>query len=328
MACLRKVLLTGCFLLILAGWSHAKGVVTLADYDYDSVQIHNRIVGFIIEHGMGYTPEYTPGGAPVMFQGVVSGSIDLTMEGWISLLGDLYTKNVNAGKITNLGTNYEDAIQGWFVPTYLVKGDPARGITAAAPGLKSVSDLPRYWELFRDPEDPKKGRLFTGVAGWFATRTSEEKMAAYGLEDTYNGFVAGSDTLLTASMTSAYERGRPWLGYYFGPTWVLGKLDMTQLEEPPHDPVIWEKNRGCAYPDVDVYILVNRKFEKRAPDVCAFLRRYETDFELNNQLLLHVKEQDASPEEAAIWFLTTREALWGSWVTPEVQKRVKQALER
>ena len=324
----RKVVLAGCFFLMLAGRSLAGGVVTLADYDYEGVQIHNRIVGFIIEHGMGYTPEYTPGGSPMMFQGVVNGSIDVSMAVWISLLGDdLYLKNVEAGRILDLGTNYEDAVQGWYVPTYLVKGDPDRGIEAAAPGLAHVADLPKYWRLFRDPEDPGKGRLFTGVAGWFATITSEKKLAAYGLEETYNGFVAGSDTLLTASMTAAYERGKPWLGYYFKPTWIMGKLDMTRLGEPPYDPVVWEESRACASPEVDVHILANRKLCRKAPDVCEFLKRYETDIALNNRMLLRVEEQDASPEEVALWFLETREKIWGDWVTPEVRERVKRALK-
>lgn len=31
--------------------------------------------------------------------------------------------------------------------------------------LKSVSDLPKYWRLFKDPEDSNKGIVYLGTAG-------------------------------------------------------------------------------------------------------------------------------------------------------------------
>lgn len=62
-----------------------------------------------------------------------------------------------AGEVFSVGETVKGATEGWWVPEYLVKGDPQRGIEAKAPELRSVADLPRYKALFRDPEEPAKG---------------------------------------------------------------------------------------------------------------------------------------------------------------------------
>ncbi|VFT24321.1 ABC transporter substrate-binding protein [Pseudomonas aeruginosa] len=64
------------------------------------------------------------------------------------------------------GETVKGATEGWWVPEYLVKGDPQRGIEAKAPELRSVADLPRYKALFRDPEEPAKGRFYNCPTGW------------------------------------------------------------------------------------------------------------------------------------------------------------------
>jgi len=55
---------------------------------------------------------------------------------------EAYEKSVPTGKVLDLGTNYADAVEAWYVPTYLIKGDPERGIEPMAPDLKSIDDLP------------------------------------------------------------------------------------------------------------------------------------------------------------------------------------------
>jgi glycine betaine/proline transport system substrate-binding protein len=56
---------------------------------------------------------------------------------------------------------FDDAAQGFYVPRYLVEGDAERGIEPLAPDLRSVSDLPRYAELFRDPSSPTRAASTT-----------------------------------------------------------------------------------------------------------------------------------------------------------------------
>lgn len=214
------------------------------------------------------------------------------------------------------------------MPAYVVKGDPARGIAALAPDLKSVSDLPKYWGIFKDQEDPKKGRFYSCIAGWECEKINETKFKAYGLDATYNIFLPGSGAALAASMVGAYEKGEPWFGYYWAPTWILGKLDMIPLEEPPYDEAVWNSTKACAYPAVHVNIVVHSRFPVKAPDVAQMLRLYETTTEQNNKVLAYMQENKTSTENAAVWFLKNFESSWTQWVPADVAQKVKAALAK
>jgi len=195
-----------------------------------------------------------------------------------------------------------------------------------APDLKTVFDMKKYWELFKDPEDPSKGRFFSCIPGWLCAQINEDKVKAYGLDEYYNVFQPGSDAALSGSMVAAYQKGEPWFGYYWGPTWVLGMLDMTPLEEPAYDEAVWEKNHACEYPSVDVNILVNSEMLDKAPDIVEMLKKYEVSMAINNEFLAYMKEHEASDKETAVWFLKNYEDIWTKWVSDEVAGKVKSAL--
>lgn len=215
------------------------------------------------------------------------------------------------------------------MPTYVIKGDEARGIKAVAPDLKSVADLPKYWELFKDPENPKKGRLLNGPAGWKVTSINEMKIKGYGLDKHYSAFSAGSETALSTAIKRAYDRGEPVLAYYWEPTWVMGLLDMTKLEEPPYEEKLWndENLYACAIPSVRVLIVANTKFVEANPDIAAFLKNYTTTLEQNNKVLGFMFEGKEDTQKAAVWFLKNYEDVWKSWVPSDVAEKVSEALK-
>ena len=305
----------------------AKDTLVFSDLGWDSAQVHNRIAAFIIQHGYGYDVDYIAGETVPMFAGLERGDIDITMEIWVDNQQPAFDKAIAAGKVVDLGSNFPDSWQGWLVPTYVIKGDPARGIKPMAPDLKSVADMPKYKGLFKDREDPEKGVFYSCIAGWGCEKINEKKFAAYGLNDTYNIFLPGSGAALVASLAGAYKKGEPWFGYYWAPTWVLGTYDMTPLEEPAYDPKIFESTGKCAYPSVKVDIAVNSSMLKKAPDVVGFLKKYETTQAIANKFLAYMKVNDANTEQAAEWFLKKNEKLWTGWVPADVAARVKKALD-
>jgi glycine betaine/proline transport system substrate-binding protein len=209
----------------------------------------------------------------------------------------------------------------------MIKGDADRGIEPAAPDLKSVFDMPKYWELFKDPEDPSKGRFYSCIPGWSCKIINDKKFDAYDLRKYYNIMEPGSGPALAASMEAAYKRGKPWIGYYWAPTWVLGKLDMTQLEEPAYDKAIFESTAACAYPAVKCDIIVHKKLPEWAPDVVEFLKNYETTLEINNKFLAYMQDSKSKPQGAALWFLKNYESLWTQWVPADVAAKVKAAMK-
>ena len=300
--------------------------LVVADLNWDSAQVHNRIAGFIMEKGYGYTIDYVPGATITMWAGLVRGDVDINMECWVDNQQEAYDKGIAAGKVIDLGSNFPDSWQGWLVPTYVIKGDPKRGIKPMAPNLKFISDMPKYWKLFKDPEDPGKGRFYSCIPGWECEKINEKKFKAYGLDKHYNIFLPGSDAALNGSMAAAYKKGEPWFGYYWAPTWVLGKLDMTPIEEPPYDKKVWDANYACAYPSVKVNIIVNASLPKRAPEIMEFLMEYETTQDMANKFLAYMQEKKANTQAAALWFLKNYQGVWGGWVPSDVAKKVKAAL--
>ncbi len=308
--------------------STGKGKAVFADQGFDSIMTHNRIAGFILKHGYGFEPEYLMGESITALTGIGRGDIDVFMECWVDNYKKAYDKALSTGA-QDLGSNFPDSWQGWLVPTYVIKGDPKRGIKPLAPDLKSVYDLVKYWKVFQDPEDPTKGAFISCIPGWGCQKINGLKLTGYGLDKYFNAVVPGSDAALSGSMFAAYQKGKPWVGYYWAPTWVLGKLDMTPLEEPPYDPTMWndDASYACAYPSVKVNILVSAAFAKRAPEAIAFLKKYETTLKLNNTMLAHMKDTKARAEQTAVWFLKTYGDLWEDWVTPAAAKKIKKALK-
>jgi glycine betaine/proline transport system substrate-binding protein len=311
--------------LLGCGTSEKKAVV-FADGSWDSIQVHNRIASFILKYGYGYESQFTPGDTIPLFAGLSRGDIDVNMEVWVENQQVAYDKAVADNSIIDLGGNFLDNWQGWLVPTYVISGDATRGIAPMAPDLKSVFDLPKYAVLFQDPENPTKGRFYNGATGWEATTINDQKLKEYGLDQYFVDFVTGSDAALSGSLASAYGKGEPWFGYYWEPTWVLGKYEMTRLEEPAYDAVTWNTTHACAYPANKVEICVNSAFAKRAPDIESFLRQYTTTTEMINQILAYMQDNKATTEQAATYFLRSYESTWTQWVSSEVAAKVKAAL--
>jgi len=308
------------------GVAAPKKTLVFADLNWDSAQVHSRIAAFIIENGYGYKTEYIPGGTIPLWAGLTRGDVDINMECWVDNQQEAYDKGIAAGKVIDLGSNFPDSWQGWLVPTYVVKGDSKRGIKPMAPGLKSIDDLPKYWKLFKDAEDPGKGRFYSCIPGWECEKINEKKFKAYGLDKHYNIFLPGSDAALNGSMAAAYKKGKPWFGYYWAPTWVLGKLDMTPIEEPAYDKKLWDASYACAYPSVRVNIVVNSGMQERAPEIVAFLKKYETTQAMANKFLAYMQDEKADTQSAALWFFRNYEDLWTGWVPKNVAKKVKAAL--
>jgi ABC-type proline/glycine betaine transport system substrate-binding protein len=308
--------------------------IIFAGLDWDSNAFHTAVARFILENGYGCETDVIPGSTLPLLTGMARGDIDVTMEIWEDNITEAWTKALAAGQVVGLGTNYPDAVQGWFVPRYLQEGDKERGIAASAPDLRHVMDLPKYKALFTDPEEPDKGRFYNCILGWACEVVNTKKLAVYGLEDSYTNFRPGTGAALAAAIASNYERGKNFVAYYWGPTWVLGKYDLVMLDEPTYDKATWEKmgsednpSVATAYPVVKVIVGANKAFADSAKTVVGFLERYETDNAMISAALAFMQNKPgATADDAAHNFLETRKDVWTGWVPADVADRVRAAL--
>lgn len=301
--------------------------IIMADAGWDSIRIHNAIAAFIIERGYGYQTDVIMSSTPIVTQGLILGDIDLCMEVWTDNVLELYQAGIESGEIIDLGVNFDDNAQGLYVPTYLIKGDQTRGIEPLVPNLQSIKDLPKYWEVFRDTDHPSQGRIYGAPPTWGADEILRTKMKTYNLDERYDYFNPGTDTALNTALVSAYERGEPWLGYYWDPTWITGKYDLTLLEDEPYDPEKWNAGYACEFPGVKVTVAVHKSMLERAPDVVEFLRDYRTSTKITSELLAFMQDHEADIQLTAAWFLREYEELWTDWVPPEVAAQVQREVE-
>jgi len=304
-----------------------KKTVIFGEGDWDSINIHNGIAAFILEHGYGYQIEYVYGSEYPLAIGVIGGDIDVVMEGWMQNIPETYDPPIADGTLIDAGACFPESWQGWVIPRYVVEGDAERGIEPMAPGLISVSDLPEYWELFKDPEVPTKGRIYDAIPGWRAADNTAMKLVSEGLEDYYVLFNPGSGYALAASMEGAYLKGKPWLGYYWEPSVEMGRLDMYKLEDEPYDAEVWNEDCSTAFPATPVDILINGEFAERAPVVVEFLREYTTTTELTQALMAYMVDNELDAKGAALYFLREYESIWTKWVSSDVASKVRAALD-
>jgi glycine betaine/proline transport system substrate-binding protein len=303
--------------------------VRMAGLDWDSNRFHVEVAKFILRHGYGCESESLPGSTIPLLTGVARGHLDIVMEVWKGQLTEVWEKAEKAGKVRLLGVNFPDAVQGWFVPRYLVEGEDA-----PAKGLKSVEDLPRYKELFRDPEEPDKGRFYNCKLGWDCETINTKKLAVYGLDPDYTNLRPGSSAALAAAVASAFERKRPVLFYYWTPSWIMAKYDAVKLEEPSYQRGIWQAlkdnddpTRACAYPLINVYTGANTEFTEKAPAIAELLKKYRTSNQMVGDALLYIQQnKGADVDDAALHFLRTRQDVWKAWMPEDAAQRVTAAL--
>ena len=304
-----------------------KDPIVFAGLNWNSAQFANGIARVIIEAGYGYPTNSRYGASVPLFRNLESGQVHVYMEGWLPNLQVIYDNALAENQIEDIGLFFGDAVQGWFVPRYVVDGDADRGIEAAAPGLKSVSDLADHRRLFVSAERPGIGEFVDGSSGWGSYKINCTKLKTYRLDDKYAQITTGSGSALFERLSSAYENGEPVLVYMWEPTWPIARFDLVQLSEPEYAPEIWERNKGVAYPKSQIRKLVHRDLRQNAPELVEFLSKITLSPAEISQVLLAMKEQEQNPEEAAKSWLRQNEATWSSWVPGEVATKVKQTLE-
>ncbi|MGI6074954.1 MAG: ABC transporter substrate-binding protein [Pyramidobacter sp.] len=317
----KKILLAILSLSLLclpSGYAAAKpkSNVTFADVGWASIKLNNALAGFVAESVFGYSWQETPGSTPISHEALMKGEIDVHMEEWTNNL-PTYTRDLQAGKFTELGVNFDDNHQGFYIPKYVADQHP---------DLKTVKDLSRYAQLFPDPEDPSRGIIYGGVVGWEVTEIMNKKVEVYGLGESFNYFASGSDAVLSAAMTSAWDKKVPIVAYYWEPTWLLGKYEFVLLEDTPYDAARYHEGYG-ACPSVKVTVAVSNDFAASNPRFCDFLSRFKMSSAVISEALAYMNDTGAGYSETAQWLLSkSHPELLDLWLSAEQAAKARAAL--
>lgn len=299
--------------------------IVFANAGWDSIQFHNAVVGTIAQQIWGYSWSEVPGSTPVTHEGIIAGDIDAHTEVWTDNI-PTYGEDLEAGKLIEVGVNFDDNYQGVYVPRYVIEGDEERGIEPMAPDLQYVWDLKDYPHIFPDDDNPEMGRMYGAIPGWEVDDILHAKYLHHGLDENFVYFRPGSDAALSAAITAAIDRGEAIASYYWEPTWLLGLYDMVLLEDDPYNEETFLDGIG-AFPPVNVTTAVSNDFaEAGNEEFIEFFSKYRTSSQMTSEALGYMQDNSADFQEAVEWFLTEHDALLDDWLQPEDAQTLRDYL--
>lgn len=297
------------------------GEVSITEMDWASSAVVTNVAKFLMEQGYGCEVTVVPSTTvPAIASMAETGQPDIVTELWTSYT-PVYFELKAAGKVEELSKVLSDGgVEGWWVPQYLVDEHPE---LATLEGIKANPEL-------------VGGRFHDCPVGWGCDITNHNNYKASGLaESGVERFQHGSGETLATAIASAYENKEPWFGYYWAPTSVLGSYPMVLVETAPYDEATHNCNttEDCAtpgvsaYPTADVVTTASSSFIDREPAVADMLRNMSFDNAQMGSVLAWQESNGSTYEEAAVYFLTTYQDTWASWLNDAARDNLAALLK-
>lgn len=310
-------------MLIASGPSHADcGEVSITEMNWASSQIITEVAKFLMEQGYGCAIEKVPSATTTSVASLAENNEpDIVTELWLNSTGDVYAKLEADGKVSRLAEVIAPGgVEGWWVPQYLSDANPE---LATIEGVMANPDL-------------VGGRFNNCPDGWGCRIVNDNLVKALGLEDAgFEVFNHGSGETLQTSIAAAYENQEPWFGYYWGPTSVLGKYNMTKVAIGGIDTMVHSANQNkdnpspgvSDFPPAPVLTVATAELAAQKPDIAELMSKISFDVDLMSALLAWQEDNKASAEEAAVYFLTTESDTWSQWVNDAAREKLASLIK-
>ena len=126
------------------------------------------------------------------------------------------------------------------------------------------------------------GKFHNCPVGWGCRIANDNLKVAFELEKHgIEVFDHGSGETLATSIAAAYADKKPWFGYYWAPTSVLGKYPMVKVDMGSHNPEFHKCNqkkecatpRKSSYPVATVLTSVTTTFADREPSIVKLMEK-------------------------------------------------------
>ncbi|WP_411374922.1 glycine betaine ABC transporter substrate-binding protein [Arthrobacter sp. MPF02] len=260
------------------------------------------------------------GGQAEVLQGAITETMAAASEGqpivgmayWRWQMPELWEKYGAEGGVVEIGTTDYPGEEGWYVPTYVIKGDKERGIEPACPGLPNWEALNACASVFATAKTGDKGQYMSGAESWAFAYGDPQRIE--NLKLNYQMVFAGSEAALYADLTRAYEQGKPWLGLMWRPNYMTQKYDLTRIEFPEHSEECWGKTYACQWPETVIYQWASSVIEKDHPTLWQILKNYDLNNDQLQELQAKVIDNGLSPQEAVKEWMKDNRDVWTSWV--------------
>lgn len=283
---------------------------------WESGQFTAGVLKYITESGYGCQVTEVPGAGPALETALSQNDIQIISEQWVGR-SPIMEQAIAQNKVAVIGDTLKGgATQGWYVPKYVLDENP---------GLRSYQDLPKYAELFKDPENPGKSRFMNCPSGWACEIFNTRLLKNTGLDSVFNNAHPGTGAALDAEIASAFEQHKPLLFYYWQPTGLMAKYDFAPLEFPAYQDACWQDllladgsaNCVSGFPVSPLGIAASTPFIDANPELADVFKKVQFTSDELNGAILEMSENKRSGEEQALVFLRDNPSIWQAWLSDE-----------
>ncbi len=222
-----------------------------------------HVAAEVIKQKLGYDVKLQAVATGIMWQGVATGKLDAMLSAWLPVThGEYWTKNKD--KVVDYGPNFKDAKIGLIVPEYVK--------------AKSIEDL--------KTDTTFKNKIVGIDAGSGVMLKTDEAIKAYGLDYKLQ---ASSGAAMIAELTRAEDKQESIAVTGWVPHWMFAKWKLRFLEDP----------KGIYGAAETVNSIGSKGLEKKAPEVAAFLKKFQwASKDEIGEVMLAIQE-GAKPDAAA-----------------------------
>lgn len=222
-----------------------------------------HVAAEVIKAKLGYDVKLQAVATGIMWQGVATGKLDAMLSAWLPVThGEYWTKNKD--KVVDYGPNFKDAKIGLIVPEYVK--------------AKSIEDL--------KTDTSFKNKIVGIDAGSGVMLKTDEAIKAYGLDYKLQ---ASSGAAMIAELTRAEDKQESIAVTGWVPHWMFAKWKLRFLEDP----------KGIYGAAETVNSIGSKGLEKKAPEVAAFLKKFQwASKDEIGEVMLAIQE-GAKPDAAA-----------------------------
>ncbi|AYG07143.1 glycine betaine ABC transporter substrate-binding protein [Pseudomonas fluorescens] len=239
-----------------------------------------HVAAEVIKQKLGYDVKLQAVATGIMWQGVATGKLDAMLSAWLPVThGEYWTKNKD--KVVDYGPNFKDAKIGLIVPEYVK--------------AKSIEDL--------KTDTTFKNKIVGIDAGSGVMLKTDEAIKQYGLGYKLQ---ASSGAAMIAELTRAEDKQDSIAVTGWVPHWMFAKWKLRFLDDP----------KGIYGAAETVNSIGSKGLEKKAPEVAAFLKKFQwASKDEIGEVMLAIQE-GAKPDAAAKDWVAKHPERVAEWTAP------------
>lgn len=263
-----------------AGQDEKKKIAKLVYVNWAEGVAYTHLAEVILEEKMGYEVEITAADVAPAYAAVAQGDQDAFMESWLPYLQKQYIKKFGSD-LVDLGHVYKNTRMGLVVPEYV--------------DINTISELNEHSEKF--------GGKITGIdagAGIMVT-TDEELIPAYDMD---LELMASSGPAMTAALKESIDKQEWIVVTGWTPHWIFGRWDLKFLEQDQEE--VWGTG--------NIHIFGRKNLKEEKPELAEFLSNMQFSQAQLADLMLKVRESDASITTVVRTWLQAHPDLIDSWI--------------